>query len=194
MEDKSMEEKLSRKFCEKYLKSSNLNKVEKVKVEYGLSVILINLVKLIIVYGFAFLLGGTIDTLIVHISFLFVRRYSYGYHASKSFNCTLITIFLFAIFPYYINEIAYNYNVSLMYIILNTSLVSTIIFVMSPQVTKNNIVKDYRAMKIKSIIATSIIALLILFISDKTKKLLLLYSLSIVAFTLVASKVKKGGK
>lgn len=64
-----MEERLSRKFCEKYMKSSSLNKVKKVNVECGLTVILINLFKLIVVYGAAFLLGGTIDTLIVHSSF-----------------------------------------------------------------------------------------------------------------------------
>lgn len=184
-----MEERISRRFCEKFIEPSDLTKVEKKKVEYGLSIILINFLKFIVVYSVAIFLGGVIDTIIVHISFLFVRRYSYGYHANKSSTCTVMAILLFAVIPYLIANIAYNF--SLINIVLNTIMVLAIIFVLSPQVTKNNIVKDYKDMKIKSMLTSTVVALAILGVPNKTVKLLLLFSLSIVAFTLAASFLKK---
>lgn len=48
------------------------------KVKYGLEIILINVMKFALVYGIALVTGLLLQTVTVHLSYLWLRRYSFG--------------------------------------------------------------------------------------------------------------------
>lgn len=76
------------------------------KVKYGVEVILINTMKIGLVYLVSLLMGVFFETLIVHFSFLIVRRYSFGLHALKSLNCTLISLLVFVAGPFFLRDVS----------------------------------------------------------------------------------------
>ncbi|EUJ30999.1 regulator [Listeria floridensis FSL S10-1187] len=76
------------------------------KAKYGMEVILINTMKISLVYLIAIIAGIFLQTLIVHLAFLVLRRYSFGLHALKSFNCTLTSLLMFTIGPFIFQEIS----------------------------------------------------------------------------------------
>lgn len=76
------------------------------KVKYGMEVILINTMKIGLVYLVSLLMGVFFETLIVHFSFLIVRRYSFGLHALKSLNCTLASLAAFVLAPFFLQHVS----------------------------------------------------------------------------------------
>lgn len=78
------------------------------KVKYGLEIILINTMKFIAVYGVALLLGIVWQTITVHLAYLMIRRYSFGLHATKSWICTVVSVSMFDLIPYFAKELLLN--------------------------------------------------------------------------------------
>lgn len=78
------------------------------KVKYGLEIILINVMKFAIVYGIALVTGLLLQTVTVHLSYLWLRRYSFGLHATKTLNCTLISLTMFVLAPFIFQNIPSN--------------------------------------------------------------------------------------
>lgn len=95
------------------------------KVKYGLEIILINTMKFIAVYGVALLIGMLWQTITIHVSYMLIRRYSFGLHASKSWVCTFLSIGMFNIIPYLTQTVVLNNWIVLvisMFILLNVIL------------------------------------------------------------------------
>lgn len=78
------------------------------KVKYGLEIILINAMKFIAVYGVALLLGILWQTITVHLAYLMIRRYSFGLHATKSWVCTVVSVSMFDLIPYFAKGLLLN--------------------------------------------------------------------------------------
>ncbi|EUJ28601.1 accessory gene regulator B family protein [Listeria grayi] len=78
------------------------------KVKYGLEIILINAMKFIAVYGVALLLGIVWQTITVHLAYLMIRRYSFGLHATKSWVCTVVSVSMFDLIPYFAKGLLLN--------------------------------------------------------------------------------------
>lgn len=78
------------------------------KVKYGLEIILINVMKFAIVYGIALVTGLLLQTVTVHLSYLWLRRYSFGLHATKTLNCTIISLTMFVLVPFVFQNVPSN--------------------------------------------------------------------------------------
>lgn len=139
MDTLSFEEKLSKLFVKSLGSKINLSELEQAKVEYGFSVLFINLLKLLIIYIISIFLNSLIQTIIIHSSFCLLRKYSYGFHAKKSVNCTLIGMVCFAIIPWLINWA--KLEISLYGLILISVICSVILYRYAPADTLKRIIK-----------------------------------------------------
>ncbi|ALS02216.1 hypothetical protein ATZ33_12730 [Enterococcus silesiacus] len=72
-----------------------LDRIDYFKCKLGIESIVINLSKLLFIYGTACILNIGIETLILHLSFLSIRVFAYGDHAGSSFGCIITSILLF---------------------------------------------------------------------------------------------------
>lgn len=110
MEVNVIKQKLAEKIAFKLATKIN-NQAEKdnlhfVKMKYGLEVLVINLSKIFLILMMAEILGILKGTLIIMLSFAFVRRYAFGVHAKGSINCTIATslcFFIGACIPKFLN-------------------------------------------------------------------------------------------
>lgn len=89
-------------------KRTSIDELEYLKIKLGIEVIIINLVKGIIVYGISFVLNIFYLTLVLHSSYLFIRSKSHGLHATRSLNCTIISVLLFVLLPYTLKGIIFS--------------------------------------------------------------------------------------
>ena len=103
--EENLSSKMSRKLGEKY----GLTELEEAKVNYGLAILFINLFKFMLIYVSAFFLHSILAVITTHLSFIAVRRYAKGYHASRSMACTLYSMGLLVALP----VLANHYNLEL---------------------------------------------------------------------------------
>ena len=70
------------------------------KMAYGMEVMLINISKLVIIYLLSWALGLLVQSLIVHVAYVLIKRYSFGLHALNSTVCTVVSCCLFVFIPW----------------------------------------------------------------------------------------------
>lgn len=142
-------------------------------VKYGVEIFLVNVTKGITVYLAAALLGMIWQTLVVHISYLIVRRHSFGLHAKTSLGCTITSVLMFVVLPYFVKDIQLSgwmiVGISI-FILLN-------IAIYSPSDTENmplfNAQKRHE-LRVKSIFNTFVVLIMVLVIPLEQVKILLL--------------------
>ncbi|WP_099221620.1 accessory gene regulator ArgB-like protein [Listeria costaricensis] len=78
------------------------------KVKYGLEIMIINGSKLAIVYGASLLFGLFFQTLLTHVGYLVLRRYSFGLHAKSSVACTIVSLAMFVAGPLLFQHVPSN--------------------------------------------------------------------------------------
>ncbi|MBC1605042.1 regulator [Listeria rocourtiae] len=147
-------------------------------VKYGVEIFLVNVTKGITVYLAAALLGMIWQTLVVHISYLIVRRHSFGLHAKTSLGCTITSVVMFVVLPYFVKDIqlsGWMIVVISVFILLN-------IAIYSPSDTENmplfNAQKRHDLRR-KSILNTFIVFLAIYLVPIESFKGLMLLGLSL---------------
>lgn len=118
-------EKVSRT-CVKFV-ARNLNKTdtELEKIEYGIQVITVNLVKLFILFLIASILGVINYTFIAVISFAFIRTFASGVHAGSNLKCTITNIILFLGNVYLSMNIVLNKPATIVILIISLILIVT---------------------------------------------------------------------
>lgn len=79
--------------------------IEKVKLQYGMEMILLNASKLIVIIIIAALLGIIPQMLITLLSFNIIRNKAFGLHARSSVGCMIGSILLFIVCVYFANMI-----------------------------------------------------------------------------------------
>ncbi len=94
---KSLAEKIALKLAIQINNNTEKDNLHFVKMKYGLEVLIINLSKIFLILIMAEVLGILKGTLLIMLSFAFLRSYAFGVHAKSSINCTSITSFLFFI-------------------------------------------------------------------------------------------------
>lgn len=95
----SIEEKLSKKISGHFASQLGLSPIEQAKVEYGLSILFVDLFKMIVMYGIAFLLHIVGAVFITHLVFISVRFTTKGFHASNSAVCTILSVLFLVVLP-----------------------------------------------------------------------------------------------
>lgn len=116
-----------------------INHIDYLKCKLGLETFIINICKLIAIYTCATLSNTFFHTLIFHISFLFLRIFSYGYHAKTSLGCIFSSLIMFIFIPYSILNFIILPPITL-YLLSSINMISLSFF--APKKTKKNYIGD----------------------------------------------------
>lgn len=117
-ERKNMIESFSNKVALWIQQRTDMGEIEYLKIKLGAETILINATKGVVVYGLAIMLNVFLQTLILHSAYFAVRRVSFGLHAKSSINCTIISVVMFVVVPYFIQYVTIdNYFVLLLFLL-----------------------------------------------------------------------------
>ncbi|WP_163655407.1 accessory gene regulator B family protein [Listeria sp. PSOL-1] len=143
------------------------------KVKYGLEVIIINVTKLVIVWVAALILGVFFQMLVVHLTYLILRRYSFGLHAKNSFVCTLTSLAMFALGPFLFQNVSSN-NIAVVmvfaFVLFNMYLFAPADTESLPLMNKDN----RKKLKRKAVVSTVIITGITVFIPFAEMKTLIM--------------------
>lgn len=151
------------------LKYNNYNEEEKERLMYGLEGLYLTITKFIIIFLLALVLNTIKETILTLLVFNIIRYFGFGFHAEKSYQCLLTSVFFFVILPFIFSFIVLNtLYITLIYIL---SLISFLLF--APADTAKRPLK-YKRLRIIRKIITMIIATFYYFISIKVE-----YTLSI---------------
>ena len=82
--------------------------IDKKKMVFNLEIFIINITKTLIIYGCSLIFGNILHTLMMHLSFIATKRFSYGLHAKNSTVCTLYSIGVFVFLPFVAGNITIN--------------------------------------------------------------------------------------
>ncbi|MGX7150810.1 accessory gene regulator AgrB [Enterococcus ureasiticus] len=134
----SMTELLAKQMLEKMTKQKELSKTEYLKCKLGLEVFLLNVTKLMVVYGLAFLVQLPLEVLIFHSAFMLIRFFAYGAHSSSSIGCTVISSVLFIGIPSLLQIVTLSTTGLLVVSLINF----VILFKYAPGKTKKNHIGD----------------------------------------------------
>lgn len=74
--------------------------IDYLKMKLGFEMLLINLSKLVLVYGSAILFHLLWQTLIMHGAYFAIRKTAFGLHASSGMSCSLMSVTMFVGIPY----------------------------------------------------------------------------------------------
>ncbi|MGM9902584.1 hypothetical protein A5844_000108 [Enterococcus sp. 10A9_DIV0425] len=96
----SLEEKLSKKISKKIGEQLKLSNLDTAKVEYGLSILFVDVFKMLVMYTFAIMLHILPAVFITHLVFISLRTTGKGFHASNSALCTVLSVFFLVFLPY----------------------------------------------------------------------------------------------
>ena len=97
-------------FITKYKKYSKKD-IEKLK--YGLEGLYLTITKTIIILILSLILGIFKEVIIVLVLFNIIRYTGFGFHAEKSYQCLIISLFSFVFIPYIILLIKPNLTISI---------------------------------------------------------------------------------
>ena len=142
------------------------------KLEFGMEILLINISKLVFIYLLAALLGVLGQTLIVHCSFVLVKRYSFGLHALNSTVCTVVSCCMFVITPLLLA----GYGVGNNFVVVIFIVVIFILYCYAPADTKARPLigsKLRKNLKLKAVISGAIVMIVALLVPSDSAKLLL---------------------
>ncbi|RRJ54801.1 hypothetical protein EHV15_35010 [Paenibacillus oralis] len=156
------------------LKRSPGNTYSIATIQFSLILLLNVLFTFVFSLILAYILGHTVDTLVLLIASYFLRQYSGGYHMSKSWKCITTTIILSNLIPYVSLSFYVNYLLCIISIIL--------VYIYAPSRIEEDTVipkEKYSLLKSKS-------ALIIFFnfflISSPLSVTFLLQALSLITF------------
>lgn len=162
---KSFEEIIAQNIVEKISKKIILNELEIAKVSYGLSTLMINIIKCSLIYGSALIFGRISFTAISHILFCIMRRYCYGIHAKSSINCTVIGIIYFTILPMWLY--VHSLGMSSQQVLIAGITFGVVLYHTAPAFTNKGATKGYEIKKKKALLANAFVTVFImLFESD----------------------------
>ena len=97
----------------------NLNDEEKEKLQYGLEGLYMTITKLVVIFLVAFLLGFIKEFIITLILFNIIRFPGFGFHASKSIVCLIMSTLLILGLPYLFTSIEVGLNIKIILCIVS---------------------------------------------------------------------------
>lgn len=145
-------------------------------IKYGIESIYLLLTKFVVILGLAFIFGILKETIILLITYNFLRVFAFGIHASKGIYCWISSIISFIMIPL----ICKNYIFpNLFFIITSTICLISFILYAPADTEKRPLInaKKRKKYKILSILLTVIYMVLIFIIKNSLLKNLLISSL-----------------
>lgn len=136
----AFEEKLLNKLI-----TESMSQKEQAKLKFGFYIIADTIKKGILVYSVALILGILLESLTAHLSFLFIRQVTYGWHSSTNLGCKIESILLFNIIPYIISKV----TIHSLAIYSITFIVFSAIYLLGPIGTQLNTLNKEKKSKLK---------------------------------------------
>lgn len=133
-------------------KYNNYTEKDIKKLRYGLEGIYLTLTKTIIILLLSLILKIFFEVIIIIILFNIIRYFGFGFHAEKSWQCLLMSIFNFIIIPYILLSI--NINFYLDFFISIVCIVGYILW--APADTVKRPLKNKNKRLIRKLITTTI--------------------------------------
>lgn len=136
---------------------------------YTLQIVLINIEKVQIIYTMSFFLSTILNTFVMHLAYFLLRRSAGGWHAKKSINCTLFSVFGFVILPWLGNKA--NCSFTNFSILILTITMLGIVMRYAPADTEKNpliSISERAKMKRKAILVTLLSFAVALFVRNDT--------------------------
>jgi accessory gene regulator B len=186
----SLEENVSKLITEVIIRGIKTNEIERQKIQYGLSIMLINMVKAAGIICSSIFVKGLKYTLISYVIFCIIRRYTYGYHCSSSSVCFFMGTILLGFFPKLLYKLNLNISDEIFYILLAFAILITLLKV--PAYTANSVKRGGDLNKIKTIL---IIICLVLFMNnyiDRQCQILVVWGILLPLF--LTLPVRKEGR
>ncbi|WP_278884209.1 accessory gene regulator B family protein [Ligilactobacillus agilis] len=167
--------------------------------QYNLSIILINIEKVVVIYIVAISIGMVTHTLITHVSYLVLRKYAGGWHANNSLNCNALSVLTFVIFPKLLlklDGLVQNYLLDNKITFLTILLSLYLVWCYAPADTdRNPILRRSTRIKMRNraMFATIVLIIVLLFINSLSAKLCLLVGMmtEILTITPIFYKLMK---
>lgn len=80
-----------------FLNKMELSSLEKIKLIYGWRLVIADIKMLVILYSIAILIGGFIETLLIHVGFYAFRQVAFGIHCKNYYICLFVSSITFPI-------------------------------------------------------------------------------------------------
>lgn len=91
------------------------------KLRYGLEGLYLTIGKCLVIFLISLILNFFVELIIIVFLYNLLRFFGFGFHAEKSWQCLIISIFIFNIVPFIIFELSLN-----IYIIISFSIICLI--------------------------------------------------------------------
>jgi len=159
--EQTVVEGISKKILNHLARNSAFSRTDYLKCKLGIETFLIDVSKLIIIYGLAFVIGLAWQVFIVHISYMGIRLFSHGAHCKTSLECTLVSSVMLIGATLVINKIQIPNIILLVMFMINFIL----LWRYAPSATKKNGIENKserkkKILKYKALITNGIIFLI----------------------------------
>ena len=102
-------------------KYNNYTEKDIKKLRYGLEGLYLTVSKCLVIFLISLLLNFFVELIIIVFLYNLLRFFGFGFHAEKSWQCLIISIFIFNIVPFIIFKLSLN-----LYIIISFSIICLI--------------------------------------------------------------------
>ncbi len=145
------------------------DKINYLKMKYGIEIFLINFSKMLLVFSISFFSKTFLQTSLMVITFWILRKSSFGLHSKKSFICTLISLFMFNAIPIIVKHFYIN-----KYVIFFTVIVLSVFLIKySPAETEGHPILNKDKLKKIIFIKCMVLTFIILIIPNNYYRILL---------------------
>lgn len=134
-------------------------------IEYGLESIYLSITKIVLILLLAIVLDILKETILMIIFYNIIRTFAFGLHAKNSITCLITSTTLFIGGAY----LSIYLNISLLAKVILSSICLLLIFIYAPADTEKHPLlktKKRKKLKILSIITSTIITILIIYLND----------------------------
>lgn len=117
------------------MRQENYSVLEKEKLKLGIQIILSEFYKLTLIYLIAFLLDCIIPTLIIHLTFFFLRQVCLGYHFNNLYVCLTWSTIAFPVAANYMADLVIVFPV--IYLYIGMGILLMLVYTLAPIGTEN---------------------------------------------------------
>lgn len=171
---------------DKFFELENSDEYTKLLIHHSIEIIFYDLIIILVTSIIGFITNSFLETCVFNISFMYIRRYTGGYHSQSHLGCITTYLIIFLISIVTIKNI---HTINMILIIILNSFIGFIIFKYAPLENKNNLLSDKEKLFNKNKSRTSFIfyssIIYVLYLFNVKIYITLLISLTIVAILMI---------
>lgn len=173
-----------------FSRKTDLTHLDKVKLIYGLRIVIADFKKLFFMYGFALLIGCFIETFLIHASFFLFRQVAFGVHSKNFYVCLIVSCITFPVSSFLLKSL----EIGSIHILITYLIAAIPLLLFAPIGSAVNAIRGsahVQYLRKKIYIRLSILGVAILVIPSTIAKFLVA-GLLIETITIIISTIQKG--